>query len=378
MQRRNPFIYGEIVERPQFVNREKEVRNLVRDVSDGQKVFLLSPRRFGKSSLVGVVFEALRKRGIHTAMIPVSSYASYSQFLEKFAEKVLKAAGPWQKVKDWAGHFLRQVTPQAKVDLGTGDISISLGRGAEFDPSPVAPEVFSVAGELARKGGFRMAICLDEFQQISTFDGESVEAALRDAIQRQRGVGYVFAGSQPSLMDEMLGAKRPFHKAGPVYFLDKIPKADWEAFILEQFGKRGRTVVPAALDHLLSTADLIPYDVQRIAHELWDYAELAGKKTLEEEDVRAVVEQLKQSQSDYYERLWEQLSRRQRAVLQALAIRGTSAIYSQAVRNEYGLGPSSSVQKALYALDEQDILDQYKGSPFFVDPIFSVWIRSIG
>ena len=103
---------------------------------------------------------------------------------------------------------------------------------------------------------------------------------------------------------------------------------------------------------------MIPYDVQRIAHELWDYAELAGKKTLEEEDVRAVVEQLKQSQSDYYERLWEQLSRRQRAVLQALAIRGTSAIYSQAVRNEYGLGPSSSVQKALYSLDEQDILDR--------------------
>ena len=92
MQRRNPFIYGEIVERPQFVNREKEIRNLVRDVSDGQKVFLLSPRRFGKSSLVGVVFEALRKRGIHTAMIPVSSYASYSQFLEKFAENVIAKA----------------------------------------------------------------------------------------------------------------------------------------------------------------------------------------------------------------------------------------------------------------------------------------------
>ena len=377
MQRRNPFIYGEIVERPQFVNREKEVRNLVRDVSDGQKVFLLSPRRFGKSSLVGVVFEALRKRGIHTAIIPVSSYASYSQFLEKFAEKVLKAAGPWQKVKDWAGHFLRQVTPQAKVDLGTGDISISLGRGAEFDPSPVAPEVFSVAGELARKGGFRMAICLDEFQQISTFDGESVEAALRDAIQRQRGVGYVFAGSQPSLMDEMLGAKRPFHKAGPVYFLDKIPKADWEAFILGEFGKRGRTLAPAALESLLSTADLIPYDVQRIAHELWDYAELAGKKTLEEADVRAVVEQLKQSQSDYYERLWEHLSRRQRAVLQALASRGAASIYSQAVRNEYGLGPSSSVQKALASLDAQDILDQYKGSYFFVDPLFSIWIKGI-
>ena len=50
-------------------------------------------------------------------------------------------------------------------------------------------------------------------------------------MQQQREVGYVSAGSQPSLMKEMLSAKRPFHKAGPQMFLDKIPAGDWKEFI---------------------------------------------------------------------------------------------------------------------------------------------------
>jgi hypothetical protein len=113
-----------------------------------------------------------------------------------------------------------------------------------------------------------MAICLDEFQQISQFDGSSVENAIRNEAQKQRQVGYVFAGSQPTLMEEMLSAKRPFHKAGPKMFLDKISSTDWRDFIAGHFRKRGRTIEPEALELLLTSADLIPYDVQRIAHEL--------------------------------------------------------------------------------------------------------------
>jgi hypothetical protein len=68
----------------------------------------------------------------------------------------------------------------------------------------------------------------------------------------------VFAGSQPTLMEEMLSAKRPFHKAGPKMFLDKISSTVWRDFIAGHFGKRGRTIEPQALELLLTSADLIP------------------------------------------------------------------------------------------------------------------------
>jgi len=371
----NPFIFGEIIDEPSFVDRRSELDQLVRDLADGQKVFLLSPRRFGKSSLVALALLKLKKRHIHTVSLTVSSYASYTQFLEKFAEKVLRAAGPWDRVKDWVTRFGRSVKPDINYNMTSGEVSLSRGKGSGFDPTPIAPEIFAMPGELSKNAGFRMAICLDEFQQISEFDSGSVENAIRNQVQEQREVGYVFAGSQPSLMKEMLSAKRPFHKAGPQMFLDKIPAGDWKEFIDRQFGRRGRKLDEQAMDTVLGVADLIPYDVQRIAHELWDYAELKDKRGLGVSDVNSVIDALVSGQSTYYELLWEQLSAGQRAVLQALAQRGSAETYSQAVRSEFRLGPASTVQKALQSLDSKDILDRYKEAYFFLDPLFPYWIR---
>ena len=374
----NPFVFGEIIDDAGFVNRTEELRALVRDLADGQKIFLLSPRRFGKSSLVAMALLKLKKRHIRTVSLTVSSYSSYTQFLEKFAEKVLRAAGPWNRVKDWATRFGRQVKPEINYNMTTGEVSVSLGRGSEYDPAPIAPDVFALPGELTKNGGFRMAICLDEFQQISQFNGGSVENVLRNQVQEQREVGYVFAGSQPSLMEEMLSSRRPFHKAGPQMFLDKIAAKDWSDFITGHFRQRGRTLEEPALQALLDAADLIPYDVQRIAHELWDYAEIKDKRQLDVSDVNSVLASLVSNQSTYYELLWEQLSARQRAALQALAWRDAPEIYSQSVRDEFRLGPASTVQKALQSLDSRDVLDRYKNQYFFLDPLFPHWIRKKG
>ncbi|HEY1500232.1 MAG TPA: hypothetical protein VGF88_11690 [Acidobacteriaceae bacterium] len=371
----NPFIFGEIIEEPNFVDRTNELGQLVRDLADGQKVFLLSPRRFGKSSLAALALLKLRKRHIRTVSLTVSSYANYGQFLEKFAEKVLRAAGPWERVKDWVTRFGRNVKPDISYNMTTGEVSVSLGKGPGFDPMPIAPDVFAMPGELTRNAGFRMAICLDEFQQISEFDSGTVENVLRNQAQKQREVGYLFAGSQPSLMKEMLSVRRPFHKAGPQMFLDKIPAAEWKVFIGGHFARRGKRLQEGALDVMLATADLIPYDVQRIAHELWDYAELRNKRDLDIRDVHAVTDSLVAGQSTYYELLWQQLSAGQRVALQAVAERGVVDIFSEAVRTEFGLGPASSVQRALESLNTKDILDRYRDKYFFVDPLFACWIR---
>lgn len=374
----NPFVYGEIVSEEQFVNREEELRLLTRDLLDSQKIFLLSPRRFGKSSLVAVAFLKLRKQHVRTAVVSVSSYASYSQFLEKFAEKVLRSAGPWDRVRDWVQQAWRRLKPvlNASVDPITGEINISLGRNASEDPVRYAADVFALPGELSRNADFRMAVCLDEFQQITQFNGIEVEAVLRDAIQRQRKVGYVFSGSQPALMEAMLVQGRPFHKSGPVVFLEKIKAESWKGFIESQFRRRGRSVSAQSLDRLLELADLIPYDIQRIAHELWDHAEVENKLKLDVADVDLVVSRLVAGYAPYFERLWEQLTGRQRAVLQALASRGPKELLSQAVRETFRLGPASSVQKAIQSLDDQDLLDRYHGEYFIVDPIFAAWIRA--
>jgi uncharacterized protein len=197
----NPFVFGEIIDDANFVDRTDELSQLVRDLADGQKVFLLSPRRFEKSSLVALALLKLKKRHIHTVSLTASTYSSYTQFLEKFTEKVLRAAGPWERVKDWVTRFGGQVKPDVSINLSTGEISLSLAKGAGFDPAPIAPDVFALPGELTKNAGFRIAICLDEFQRISQFNGGSVENAIRNQVQEQgakRG-GVCFRGISAAL-----------------------------------------------------------------------------------------------------------------------------------------------------------------------------------
>ena len=55
----NPFVYGEVVPGESFVDREVELDRLIGDLAAGQKVFLISPRRYGKSSLIRQALTAL-------------------------------------------------------------------------------------------------------------------------------------------------------------------------------------------------------------------------------------------------------------------------------------------------------------------------------
>src|SRR5919201_493660 len=51
-KRLNPFVFGALALDTAFTDREDEVRELARDMVNGQDVVLYAPRRYGKSSLV--------------------------------------------------------------------------------------------------------------------------------------------------------------------------------------------------------------------------------------------------------------------------------------------------------------------------------------
>ena len=373
----NPFVFGSIIHQHGFVNRVRELDELIRDLEDCEKVFLLSPRRFGKSSLVALALLHLQKRSVKTVNITVSSFADYGKFLEKFAEETLKQAGTLDRVKNLAKRFWSHVQPEVSVKMDTGEWSLSFGQGPSTDPAPLAPEVFALPGELTKSGEFKMAICLDEFQHIAEFDSGSVEAAIRNEVQKQPNVGYVFAGSQPSLMKAMLKPKRPFYKAGPQMLLKKISADDWREFILRQFTKRQRSLHAEALDFLFEATNLIPFDVQRVAHELWDEAELRDIQQIRKEHIEAVVNLLVAKQETYFESQWQSLTNSQRGLLLTVAKQGSGKLLSADVRTRWRLGSASTVQRALEALQAKDILDFYEKHYFFLDPLFGRWVANL-
>src|SRR5436190_14826106 len=97
----NPFVYGEVVPAAAFVNRVAELERLVADLADGQKVFLISPRRYGKSSLIRHALAALARRGAITVDITVSSFSSYVGFLEGYARTLASAEPGEARARAW-------------------------------------------------------------------------------------------------------------------------------------------------------------------------------------------------------------------------------------------------------------------------------------
>ena len=223
----NPFVYGEIVPPSSFVDREDELDRLVRDLGDAQKVFLISPRRYGKSSLIRRAVRSLARKGALTVETTVSSYSSYLAFLEGYTRAVLSAETGWDRAGRWLKEALASARPEVRPDVdasGTPGMTVAFPtvRTAR-EISRLANDVFALPGRLSEERRRLVIVALDEFQAIGSFDGGSVEHALRGAVQQQRRAGYVFAGSEPSLMERMLGPRRPFYKAGPVMRLAKIP-----------------------------------------------------------------------------------------------------------------------------------------------------------
>ena len=374
----NPFVYGEIVTAAAFADRIEERERLGRDLAAGQKVFLISPRRYGKSSLIRDVLRGLTRQNILTAEVTVAASSSYIGFLESYARALIAAETPAGRLRRWASELLQSVRPELQIGARpAGEATFSLRFPNVRTPreaARLANDVFALPAKIAAARKQRMAIALDEFQTIATFDGGSVEPALRAAVQDQRQVGYVFAGSEPSLMERMLGSRRPFYKAGPVMRLEKIDAAEFAAFIEHRFIATGITVEEGLGEAIVELAANVPYDVQRLAHETWDDVRAARKRAVSVEDLHQTLTRLLGEQQMVFEESWQRLTLAQRAVLRAVVFENGRELMSAGARARHRLAGASSVQSALAALVRQDVI-QKEGNTYIVnDSLYREWV----
>ena len=374
----NPFVYGEIVPAAAFVDREVELDRLGRDLAAGQKVFLISPRRYGKSSLVRQALRSAARGGALIVEVQVSSYSSYVSFLEGYARALASAETRLDRARSWLRDVLSAVRPEVRIepdDSGRGQIAVSFPAvRTDRDVSHLAQQVFALPGRIAEARRRRMAIALDEFQGIAAFNGGSVEHALRAAVQQQREVGYVFSGSEPALMERMLGRNRPFYKAGPVMRLQKIAPDRFAKFIETRFRATGFKPAPGLGAAIVDLAGNLPYDVQRLAHEVWDDVKADGSRTANLEDLHGTLRRLLGEHETLFEGTWQRLTLAQRATLRAAVLEDGRELLSADVRARHRLSGSSTVQASLAALVREDILTRDGTRYAVVDSLLREWI----
>jgi len=193
----NPFVYGEVIPASAFVDRIDELERIVRDLSAAQKVFLISPRRYGKSSLIARALAAMSRKGALTVEVTVSSFSSYCAFLEGYARALVAAETRWNRAPVW----LREAISSTRIDVSADARLDPTGHGSagvrvafpnartERDISRLAQEVFAVPARLAAARRRKVVVAVDEFQAIGGFGGGCVEHAMRAAVQHQPDVG---------------------------------------------------------------------------------------------------------------------------------------------------------------------------------------------
>lgn len=374
----NPFVYGEVVPASAFVDREIELDRLAGDLLDGQKVFLISPRRYGKSSLVRQALRSAARSGALAVEVTVSSYSSYVAFLEGYARALVAIESRLDRARGWVRELLDGARPEVRMETdasGRGQLAISFPSvRSDRDVSRLAQEVFAMPGRITGSRGRRMAIALDEFQAIGAFNGGSVEHALRAAVQHQRDVGYVFSGSEPALMERMLGRSRPFYKAGPVMRLQKIPADRFAGFIDAKFRATGMKPAEGLASSIVDLAGNLPYDVQRLAHEVWDDVKATGRKVVDHEDLHTTLKRLLGEHETLFEGTWQRLTLAQRGALRAAVLEDGRELLSADVRARYRLSGTSTVQASLSALVREDILAKDGNRYAVVDSLFREWV----
>jgi hypothetical protein len=374
----NPFVYGEVVPREAFADRAIEVDRLIEDLGSGQKVFLISPRRYGKSSLVRQALAALGRRGALTAEVTVSSYSSYLAFLEGYARALAALESKWERARGWLTEVITSTRPEIRYDpkeTGLGRLSVAFPAvQTARDVSRLANEVFELPGRLAQERKRAVVVALDEFQAVDGFNGGSVEHALRAATQHQREVGYVFAGSEPSLMEKMIGPRRPFYKAGPVMRLEKIPPDEFAEWLDARFAKSGLKPDEGLGAAIIDLAGNLPYDVQRLAHETWDDARAAGVRRVTLDHLHETLGRLLAEQDTMFEALWQRLTLAQRGVLRAVVLQGGRELLASDTRTRHRLGGASSIQTSLTALVKQDLVLREGTRYVVIDSLLREWV----
>lgn len=372
----NPFIFGEVVDEPAFCDREREQADLYRDLSDSQKIFLISPRRYGKTSLLKKVLAALRREGFITIYVDLYRASSLQSLLELYCSAI---AGSAESAVDRAVRFISEVLPRLRPKItidagGAPSIGIEPVVGAK-DLLKALDDAFDLPQAVADRKKKRVVVVFDEFQEIANFEGDAIEKIMRSHIQGHRKVGYVFSGSKKHMLEEMaLGKTKAFYKIGKVVYLQKIPRTFFQPFLKGQFERCGYVVEDGAVEKVLELTEDIPYNAQYLCHELWDVCR--DNRMVRRADVTTVMSGILDEQTQYYIQQWDALSLNHRATLKALSVHGGGAVYSQDFLTFSGIRSLSTLQTVIRLLIKKGIVEKSNGTIAFDDVFFREWIKT--
>lgn len=367
-----PFVFGVAASGDNFTDRENETTRLLMNFRSGVNTILISPRRWGKTSLVRKVCRLAQSEELKIVYLDIFSCRSDDDFYAAFASAVLKQTS--SKAEEWMEHirqFMSRINP--KVSFGVdaaADFTLSLELTPKKDD---VDEILQLPEKIAEKKGYNIVVCIDEFQQIGEFkNSKAFQKRLRSVWQLQKHVSYCLFGSKMHLMNELFERKSlPLYKFGDAIYLQKISTDDWVSYIRSRFGATGKRISAELAEEICHMVDNHSSYVQQLAWLVWTRTGNEATRKNLEDAFQDIIDQ----NTPLFEKQTESLTSYQLNFLRAITDGVHSEFTTQEVLRKYQLGSSANVSIIKRALVKKELIEIEKRKTVIPDPVMKVWLQ---
>ncbi|MDR2010811.1 MAG: ATP-binding protein [Bacteroidales bacterium] len=368
------FSFGTTTFGVNFTDREEDAKRLTSNFKNGVNTILVSPRRWGKSSLVQKVADDLNTKRSNIKVISMDAFMCRTEedFYKMFAAEVIKQTS--SRFEEWvrtSKQFLSRLSP--KISFGVdplNDFSLSLDINSDIQSEQ---DILDLPYKIANEKKLNIVICIDEFQQVSEFqNSKSFQKKLRSIWQTHRNITYCLYGSKMHLLSVMFSKQSmPFYKFGELIFLQKISTENWIKYICSRFTDTGKYISAEIAGEICTAVENHSSYVQQLSMLVWTKT----KKNVRNEYLKESIEELIDQNGILFYRETENLTRYQLNFLRAL----TSGIESEFSRAEiikkYDLGSSANIVRIKKSLEQKELIDITGKKIIFLDPVFKLWLK---
>lgn len=370
---KRPFVYGEIAEEENFIDRKDDRKRLKAFLQNGVNVMLISPRRWGKSSLVRQAMKELveEDKNVHVCYIDAFSVTSVPEFLNAFASAVIEAtSSTLEKRFEDVKRFIHTITPSVTIK---DDVLNSFSFDLKMQPlEQNVQEILKLPEAIAVAKNIHVIVCIDEFQQLAILPGwKSLEGKMRSEWQLQHSTTYCFYGSKRHMMMDIFGnANNPFYRFGQVLFLQKISKEYWIPYIIDGFQKTGKTISEVLAERICDIVKCHSWYVQQLSFFIWSATENKVTEEIFQEQLQMLID----TNAPMFVNDSEGLTPSQIGMLAAIT-NGETKLNAKSVVTRYTLGNQQTITRNKQRLRELDIVEMQDDHFVFVDAVYELWFR---
>lgn len=368
-----PFQYGTLATNDNFVDRVEDRAQLKNFLSSHINVMLVSPRRWGKSSLVKAATEELQQENkqVRVCYIDAFSIASEAEFYRTFASQVIACSSNKmeRRIQD-AKKFLTGVIPQIVIK---DDITNFMAFDVKFVPQERDKiDILQLPEAIAKEKDLHIIICIDEFQQLANLpEYKDMEGKMRSVWQHQEHATYCMYGSKRHMMMDIFNnSNSPFYRFGQMIFMQKIPKEEWIPFIIDSFKKTNKQITEEYASLICDTVECHSWYLQQLCYFIWN----ATMTEVTQETFKKGLQQLINTNSPMFMSDTEHLSFSQIEMLRAIKD-GVQKLSAAETKNRYNVGNPNTITKNKRSLIEKDIVESNSGKLQFVDPVYRLWFE---